>query len=123
MPDEELFATDGTMLAPAKLNVEAASVFTAGVIESDGRLRTIPIRAVSDSEYSVESTSFNNPVENKADSVALGTLSFAVDSLLLLAVASVRGDFGKRISCGFAADVPNVMDDGKLTFSSCFGFD
>lgn len=84
-------------MAAAKLNVEAASVFTTGAAESDGRLRITPIRAVS--EYSVlESTSFSNPVENRADSVALGMLSFVVDSLLLLTVASAREDFGKRIS-------------------------
>lgn len=97
VPDE-FFATGGAMLGVAKLNVAAASVFIAGAVERDERLRAIPIRAVSVNEYSVDNTSFNNPVENKADSGALGALSMLADSLLFLAVGSVRRDFEKMIS-------------------------
>lgn len=98
IPGDELFATGGAVLGVAKLNVTAASVFTAGAAESDERLRGIPIREVSVNGYSVDNTSFNSPVENKADSGVLRTLSLLTDSLLFLAVGSVRRDFEKRIS-------------------------
>lgn len=94
--EDELFAIGEAILGVAKLNVEAASVFTAGTVESE-RLRAIPIRVVSVNGYSVDmSLSFSSPVENKADSEVLDTLSLLADSLLFLAVASVRRDFEKR---------------------------
>lgn len=98
VPDDELFAIGGVMLGVAKLNVTGVSVFTIGAAESDGRLRAIPIRVVSVNGYSVDNTSFNNPVENKTDSGALGTLSLFADSLLFLVAGSARRDFEKRLS-------------------------
>lgn len=96
VPEDELFATGGA-IGVAKLNVTAASVFTAGTAESDEILRGIPIRVVSVNGYSVDNTSFNNPVENKADSGALEMLSLLANSLLFLTVASMR-DFEKKLS-------------------------
>lgn len=119
LAEGEFFATSGTTLGVAKLNVAATSVFAIGVVANDGRLRTIP--SVFVNEYSVDSTSFNSPVENRAESGALGAISLVVDSLLFLTVASTGGAFGKRTSWDFGVDVPNVID-GKLILRSCFDF-